>query len=251
VIDPRKKQKKETPEEEAKLGQRILTPTRRDFLKGIAVGAGGLALSPLVATKTTEAIDLDYFPMKAYTQGEKIQGGRIFHDYRACVGCQTCEMTCTMFNHKEVNPSKSRIKIYTFQPAVFIGIVCQQCMDRPCCNACPVEPDSEGHRALYENPKTKALAVNVDRCIKCGKCVEACKTKRNGNIYMNVNGNPDGYCTLCNGDPQCVKQCPQNALINAPRTTDGSYGAKSAPVLAKWAINTLYGGPKMIIDNWK
>jgi carbon-monoxide dehydrogenase iron sulfur subunit len=251
VLDLKEKKKKETPEEESELSQRILAPTRRNFLKGLAVGAGGLALGSLVSTKTSEAQDIDYFPMKQYTQGEKIQGGRIFHDYRACVGCQTCEMVCTMFNHKEVNPSKSRIKIYTYQPTVFIGIVCQQCMDRPCVNACPVEPDANGWRALYENPKTKALAVNYERCIQCGKCVEACKTKRNGNIYMNVKSYPDGYCTLCDGDPQCVKQCPQNALMTVPRTTDGMYGAKPAPVLAKWAMNTLYGGPKMIIDNWK
>ena len=251
MLNRKEKKKKETPEEESELSQKDVNPSRRKFLKGMAVGAGGLALGSLVATKKSEAIDLDYFPMKQYAQGEKIQGGRIFHDYRLCVGCQTCEMACTMYNHKEVNPSKSRIKIYTYQPTVFIGIVCQQCMDRPCINACPVEPDSNGHRALYENPKTKALAVNTERCIQCGKCVEACKTERNGNLYMNVKGNPDGYCTLCDGDPQCVKQCPQNALMVVPRTTDGMYGAKPAPVLAKWAINTLYGGPKMIIDNWK
>lgn len=250
MLDPKEKEKKETPEEESEVAQRISAPTRRDFLKGLAIGAGGLALSSVLAKETTEAIDLDYFPMKQYSQGQNVQGGRIFHDYRLCVGCQTCEMTCAMANHKEVNPSKSRIKIYTYQPAVFIGIVCQQCGDRPCINACPVEPDAEGRRALYES-KAKSLAVNVARCINCGNCVEACKTQRNGNIYLNAKGIPDGFCTLCNGDPQCIKQCPWGALTNVTRVTDGKYGAKPADVLAKWAIDTLYGGPKMIIDNWK
>jgi len=251
VLDPKEKEKKETPEEESELIQRISAPTRRDFLKGLAIGAGGLALSSLMTKDTTEAIDLDYFPMKQYTQGQNVQGGRIVHDYRACVGCQTCEMSCAMFNAKEANPSKSRIKIYRYEPRVHVGIVCQQCMDRPCVNACPVEPDKDGRRALYEDPKVKCLAVNVARCINCGNCVEACKTNRNGNIYLNAKGIPDGYCVLCGGDPQCVKDCPQNALMTVPRTTDGMYGAKPADVLAKWAIDTLYGGPKMIIDNWK
>jgi hypothetical protein len=37
--------------------------------------------------------------------------------------------------------------------------------------------------------------------------------------------------------------------MNVPRTTDGRFGAKPADVLAKWAIDTLYGGPKMIVEN--
>ena len=138
MIDPREKQKKETPEEESKLGHRILTPTRRDFLKGLAIGAGGLALAPMLPKGTSEAIDLDYFPMKQAEQGQKIVGGRIVHDFRKCTGCQTCEMACAMFNEKVVNPSRSRIKIYRYEPAVFVGIICQQCGDRPCVNSCPV-----------------------------------------------------------------------------------------------------------------
>ncbi len=249
MSDLKEKEKKEIQEEGSDLLQRFKTPTRRDFLKGLAIGAGGLALAPLLPKGTSEAIDLDYFPMKQVTQGQNVQGGRIVHDYRLCTGCQTCEMACAMFNSKEVNPSKSRIKIYRYEPAVFVGIVCQQCMDRPCVNACPVEPDKDGHRALYEDPKVKCLAVNVARCINCGNCVNACKEQRNGNIYLNSKSIPDGYCTLCGGDPQCVKQCPQNALTNIPRTTDGKYAAKPADVLAKWAIDTLYGGPKMIVEN--
>jgi len=251
VLDLKKMAKKETPEEGSELGKRISAPTRRDFLKGLAIGAGGLALSSLLVKETTEAIDLDYFPLEQVAQGQKVVGGRIVHDYRICTGCQTCELTCAMANHQEVNPSKSRIKIYRYEPRVHIGIVCQQCMDRPCVNACPVEPDKDGRRALYEDPKTKALALNTARCLKCGNCVEACKSNRNGNLYQNAQGYPDGFCTLCQGDPKCVKQCPFNALMVVPRTTDGMYAAKPASVLAQWAIDTLYGGPKMIIDNWK
>ena len=249
MSDLKEKEKKEIQEEGSDLLQRFKNPTRRDFLKGLAIGAGGVALAPLLPKGTTEAIDLDYFPMKQYSQGQKLVGGHIFHDYRACVGCQTCEMACAMYNEKVANPSRSRIKIYRYEPAVFVGIVCQQCGDRPCVNACPVEPDKEGRRALYEDPKVKCLAVNVARCINCGNCVEACKANRNGNIYLNAKKIPDGYCVLCNGDPQCVKQCPQNALTHITAVTDGMYGSKPADVLAKWAIDTLFGGPKTIAEN--
>jgi len=240
-------EKKENSKKEAEAEKRFSAPSRRDFIKGMAVGAGAVALSPLMA-RQAEAVNIDVFPMKPSLRGEKVLGGRLVHDYRKCAGCQVCEVACSLKNHGEVNPSKSRIKIYTFQPTVFIGIVCQQCGDRPCINACPVEPDKDGRRALYEDPKTKSLAVNVKRCQKCGSCAEACESERNGNLTMNNDELPDGYCLLCG---ECVKQCPQNALMMVPRTTDGKYASKKADFLAKEAIDTLYGGPKTIVDNWK
>jgi Fe-S-cluster-containing hydrogenase component 2 len=241
MIDSKKKAKKETP--------KLSNPTRRDFVKGVAIGAGAVALSPLLR-KQAEAIDFETFGLKQALRGEKVAGGRVSFDYRKCTGCNTCEVTCAYYNFNEVNPSKSRIKIYTYQPTVFVGIVCQQCGDRPCINACPVEPDKDGRRALYENPKSKALAVNHDRCIQCGDCAKACAAQRNGNLTMTEEDYPDA-CTLCGGDPQCVRKCPQGALSVMPRTTDGMYAAKSADYLAKLYIETLYGGPKTIVDNWK
>lgn len=241
MIDSKKKTKKET--------SKLSAPTRRDFVKGMAIGAGALALSPLLS-RQAEAIDFETFPLKQALRGEKVAGGRISFDYRRCTGCNVCEMTCAYYNFNEVNPAKSRIKIYTYQPTVFVGIVCQQCGDRPCIDVCPVEPDKDGRRALYEDPKTKALAVNRDRCINCGKCVEACATQRNGSLRMNEEDYPDA-CTLCGGDPECVRKCPFDALSVLPRTTDGKYAAKNADLLAEEAIETLYGGPKTIVDNWK
>jgi carbon-monoxide dehydrogenase iron sulfur subunit len=241
VFDPSEIEKKEASKEE-----KASTPSRRDFLKGMAIGAGGLAVSSLLA-RQAGAIDLDVVAMKPSIRGEAVAAGRLCHDYRKCVGCRVCEMACCMKNDGQVRPFLSRIQIYRYEPAVFIGIACQQCGDRPCVNACPVEPDKDGRRALYEDPNTKALAVN-DRCIKCGKCIEACATQRNGNLKPTDEGGPRGFCILCG---ECVKQCPQNALSIMPRTTDGRYDAKPADELAKWAINTLYGGPKVIIDNFK
>ena len=36
-----------------------------------------------------------------------------------------------------------------------------------------------------------------------------------------------------------------------PRTTDGKYAAKKADFIAYEQIETIYGGPKTIVDNWK
>jgi len=44
-------------------------------------------------------------------------------------------------------------------------------------------------------------------------CAEACKTQRVGVIIPNpVTNQPERMCTLCGGDPQCVKNCPFGAL---------------------------------------
>ena len=224
MFDPRKTLNKVTPKEETELKKRLSTPSRRDFLKGVALGAGAITLSPIVSTPA-KAVDIDVFAMKPSIRGENVAAGRISHDPRKCVGCRVCEVACAWKNHGEVNPFKSRIKIYTYQPTVFVGIVCQQCGDRPCINACPGETEKNGR-----------------------KCVEACETERNGNLRMNEDDNPDGNCVLCG---ECVKQCPQNALGILPRTTDGKYAAKQADLIAKEQIETIYGGPKTIVDNWK
>ncbi|MDM8524106.1 4Fe-4S dicluster domain-containing protein [Desulfococcaceae bacterium HSG8] len=247
MFDPNKKLHNDVPAEETAPEKKLRTPNRRDFLKGMAVGAGAVALAPLV-TEQAKAVDIDVFAMKPSVRGEKVVGGRISHDPRKCAGCRICEVACALKNHGEVNPFKSRIRIYTYQPTVFIGIVCQQCGDRPCISACPVDPDKEGRKAIFEHPETKALTVDTERCEKCGECVEACNTERNGNLRLKEDETPDGFCLLCG---ECVKKCPQNALAVFPRTTDGKYASRNADVMAKEAIETIYGGYKTITDNLK
>ncbi|MDM8543242.1 twin-arginine translocation signal domain-containing protein [Desulfococcaceae bacterium HSG9] len=247
MFDPNKKLHNDVPAEETAPEKKFRTPNRRDFLKGMAVGAGAVALSPIMPGQA-KAVDIDVFAMKPSIRGEKVIGGRISHDPRKCAGCRVCEVACAMKNHGEVNPFKSRIKIYTYQPTVFIGVVCQQCGDRPCIEACPVEPDKEGRKALFEHPETKALAVDTERCENCNQCVEACESERNGNLRLNEDETPDGFCLLC-GD--CVKKCPQNALSLFPRTTDGKYASRNADVMAKEAIESIYGGYKTVMDNFK
>jgi Fe-S-cluster-containing dehydrogenase component len=52
------------------------------------------------------------------------------------------------------------------------------------------------------------IEVDHDVCIGCGTCAAKCPTKvvrlREGKSYI---------CNTCDGDPMCVKVCPQGALI--------------------------------------
>jgi Fe-S-cluster-containing hydrogenase component 2 len=247
VIDPLKMMGNDNSADEKVQKEKLKTSNRRDFLKGMAMGAGVVAMTPLLSNQA-RAVDIDVFPMKPSIRGAKVPAGKLLHDPRKCAGCRVCETACSLKNHGEVNPFKSRIRIHTYQPTIFIGVVCQQCGDRPCIAACPVEPDENKRKALYENPESKSLALDAERCINCGQCVEACETERNGNLRMNEDENPDGFCVLCG---ECVKQCPQNAIAVVQRTTDGRYTAQKAEILAKEAIETIYGGDKTVTDNWK
>jgi len=83
-----------------------------------------------------------------------------------------------------------------------------------CVEACPVDPHPEtGRRAIYKDPDHGTIVNDLERCIGCRSCAEACREQRAGVIRSNPEtGSPEGMCTLCGGNPQCVLNCPYDAL---------------------------------------
>ena len=149
--------------------------------------------------------------------------GKILVDYAKCTGCRTCETVCAQYNHRTRidgrelwglgNPRLSNIRVEHFNPDVDVPVVCTMCEDAPCIEACPVAPDAEGRRALFRDPRTMAIRSDPKRCVGCGRCAKACLEKRVGAIIPDPeSGCPERMCTLCDGDPQCVKHCPYGAL---------------------------------------
>ena len=212
---------------------------RRSFLKtmvigGVAVTVGGLLIEKLGAQ--TEP-----------------QYSMILVDFNACTGCRTCETVCSAYNHKTVvdgevmnglgNPYLANIRVYPFNPDADVPVVCVMCRDNPCIEACPVAPDEEGRRALYRDPKTLAITCDEERCVACGSCAEACRTERVAAILPNPQTNrPERMCTLCGGDPQCVKYCPYGALSHiVGGWIDGSHYGVRAEQIAEELIQRWYG----------
>jgi Fe-S-cluster-containing hydrogenase component 2 len=109
------------------------------------------------------------------------------------------------------NPDLANIQVYPFNPDVDIAAVCAMCPDTPCIGACPVDPDpATGRRALFREAQHQTITNDPERCISCGNCAEACRV---GIIRQNAETDrPEHMCTLCGGDPQCVKHCPFSAL---------------------------------------
>ncbi len=120
-----------------------------------------------------------------------------------CTGCRQCEMACSYENEGVFNPSKSRIRVFTFEAeARFVPYTCTQCADAWCMQACPVD-------AITVNLATGAKEVHADRCVGCKVCTIACPF---GTINYNSSSGKVMKCDLCQGSPACADACPTQAI---------------------------------------
>ena len=128
-----------------------------------------------------------------------------------CTGCLQCELACSYEDEGVFNPSKSRIKVFTFhQEGRFVPYTCTQCSEAWCQQACPVD-------AITLNPATGAKEVNEATCVGCKVCTISCPF---GTINYNQSSGKVIKCDLCGGDPKCVSACPTQAIsyIDADQT---------------------------------
>lgn len=124
-----------------------------------------------------------------------------------CVGCRICEQWCSIQHFGVVNPQKARIRV-TRSHADYMDypMVCRQCPDAPCINACP-----EKIQALSKDEASGVILVNEEKCIACGKCMKACPHRA---IKKHPTEKHVLICDLCGGEPQCVKHCPEQAVTH-------------------------------------
>ncbi len=214
--------------------------TRRKFLKDVAIGGATLIFGDFALVSFGFSKDKKSFHM-------------IVVNYNRCAGCRTCETVCSAFNHqlnidgKKVlgigNPFLSNIRVYSYNPDFFVPNVCQFCDDTPCVNACPAPKDSKGRKALYKDEKLGNIVNDPKRCLRCGNCARACKKFGAGVIIPNPETNrPERMCTLCGGDPQCVKECPYGALQFITGKMRPKYYKMSPDRIAEDYIKELYKG---------
>lgn len=122
---------------------------------------------------------------------------------KRCTGCKSCEIVCSLYHEGEVNPAKSRISVMSWEKeGIDIPVLCQQCEDPPCQDACPTH-------ALYREKATGAMLINEEACIGCRMCILACPFGA-----PSVRGETGEVikCDLCGGDPQCVRFCEPKAI---------------------------------------
>ena len=119
-----------------------------------------------------------------------------------CVGCCVCEYVCSMEHEGAYNPTESRIRVVRLNPFVNVAIACRLCEDPQCVIACPRE-------ALTQSEKTGVIIVDEENCNGCAWCVEACDF---GSIQLHPKSGMAFACDLCDGKPECVEWCPEEAL---------------------------------------
>jgi len=69
--------------------------------------------------------------------------------------------------------------------------------------ACPVG-------AIALNERTGAWVVDVEECIGCSDCVEACPYEA---IFVHEELEVSLKCDLCGGGPECAAMCPTGAVV--------------------------------------
>jgi carbon-monoxide dehydrogenase iron sulfur subunit len=122
---------------------------------------------------------------------------------KVCSGCRTCEVICSLGHEGAIDLERSRLYVRTNPfKGLFAPVICRQCSDAPCLQACPVS-------AIRIDQELGTVMIDPNRCDGCRLCQEACPYHV---IRIDQDSSKALKCDLCRGDPQCVQWCPTNAL---------------------------------------
>ena len=115
-----------------------------------------------------------------------------------CSGCGTCRLACAIRNFKEVNPSKSLLRIEGRFPAPgnYRIHLCDQCA--VCADSCPED-------AIHF--KVGAFLVDAVACTGCLTCVEVCP---HDVMFEQKDADIPVKCNLCG---ECAQTCPRDAIV--------------------------------------
>jgi Fe-S-cluster-containing hydrogenase component 2 len=129
---------------------------------------------------------------------------RILVDARVCSGCRACEVACVARHEGRFGTAVARIHVTKIEHlGLDVPHVCRQCRRAPCVDACP-------SGALGRDTRTGAVIVHAGECIGCAACVDACPF---GMAALHPETGLALICTLCGGDPACVKRCATGAIV--------------------------------------
>ncbi|MCH5156224.1 MAG: 4Fe-4S binding protein [Clostridiales bacterium] len=146
---------------------------------------------------------------------------RIYINENRCLGCRLCEWECAFANSgldemfklkgrmgKDVSP---RIRVEGEANAgINFAVNCRHCNDALCVKSCIAGALSKTDDGM--------VVIDKNKCVGCFTCVMVCPF---GAIMPSADGRAAQKCMLCmdnqNGEPNCVKHCPNNAIAYEER----------------------------------
>ena len=127
-------------------------------------------------------------------------------DIADCTGCGLCEVMCAYRHERAFVRRKARLyKTVFFEKETAVPVVCRQCENAWCEEACPTDAIS---RTVDQETGAPVVVVDEDECTGCEACVAACPY---GSIVVDE-AELARKCDLCGGAPECVKFCRAGAL---------------------------------------
>jgi formate dehydrogenase iron-sulfur subunit len=134
-------------------------------------------------------------------------------DTTLCVGCYECESACAKrWGNPEPDDvhelSAKKNTVVKTVADVYVPILCMHCQEPTCVSVCPV--------GALEKKANGAVVYNVDKCIGCRYCMQACPFQIPRYQWISLNPKVT-KCDLCyertmqGKPPACVESCPTNA----------------------------------------
>ncbi len=136
---------------------------------------------------------------------------RVYVNEQWCLGCHLCEYYCA-FANSGINDMVKALKDKDIYPNIQIeedkdisfAVSCRHCKDPLCVKSC-----ISGSLSICDG----VIRVDQDKCVGCYTCILACP-------YGAILPSPKGVvqkCELCvdniGGTPNCVKGCPNAAIV--------------------------------------
>ena len=188
---------------------------RRNFFRAIGVTGATLAFGKELSATPRENGNIEF--------------SGILYDSTRCVGCQTCETSCSETNNLPApdgtptpgvirkTDEKHRTVVNSFKTSkgeAFVKKQCMHCNEPACTAACLTQ-------AMYKT-KEGAVIWRGEKCMGCRYCMVSCPFDAPKFEYHSANPKIE-KCTMCYSrikegkKPACVQNCPAEALVFGTR----------------------------------